>query len=94
MNCIALDDGFAALAPVPTRRSSAGACIPRHDPIDVAVPARLGALEWLVVAIARRDRFSSLRRPGRLSTALRSVFGSPNPMLADERLEALRRMAV
>ncbi|MBB4154356.1 hypothetical protein GGQ80_002269 [Sphingomonas jinjuensis] len=55
---------------------------------------RLSPLEWSVVAVARRDRMSSLRRPGRLSTALRAVFVQPNPMLADERLEALRRVAV
>lgn len=60
----------------------------------VAPKGRLSALEWSVVAVARRDRLSTLRRPGRLSTALRAVFVQPNPMLADERLEALRRIAV
>ncbi|WP_375250572.1 hypothetical protein [Sphingomonas sp.] len=64
---------------------------PRSDATPVA---RLSALEWSVVAIARNDRLSSLRRPGRLSTALRVVFRQHNPMLADERLEALRRIAV
>lgn len=57
-------------------------------------PARLSALEWSVVALARNDRLSSLRRPGRMATAMRAVFRQPNPMLADERLEALRRIAV
>lgn len=57
---------------------------------------RLSALEWSVVAIARKDRLSSLRRPGRVARAMRSVFGArgANPTLADERLEALRRVAV
>lgn len=64
---------------------------PAEAPVE---KARLSALEWSVVALARRDRLSSLRRPGRLSTALRAVFAQPNPMLADERLEALRRIAV
>lgn len=60
-----------------------------------AVPAALTSLEWLVVALAKNDRLSSLRTPGRLSTALGTVFGMrPNPRLADERLEALRRIAV
>lgn len=66
---------------------------PRHD---VAPPQTgLSALEWSVVALAQRDRMSSLSRPGRLSMALGTVFGSRrNPHLADPRLEALRRMAV
>lgn len=56
--------------------------------------SRLSALEWLVVALARKDSPSSLRRPGRLAAALRTLFKHPNPVLADERLEALRRIAV
>jgi hypothetical protein len=69
------------------------ACItPAVD--EAAPPARLSALEWSVVALARRDTLASLRRPGRMSVALRTVFKTPNPRLADERLEALRRMAV
>jgi hypothetical protein len=54
------------------------------------------ALEWQVVAIAQRDRLSSLRAPGRLSVALGVLFGGAagNPRLADPRLEALRRLSV
>lgn len=55
---------------------------------------RLSDLDWTVVAIARKDRRSSLRRPGRITTALRLLFSRPNPILTDPRLEALRRMAV
>lgn len=63
--------------------------------VTAPVPApRLSALEWSVVALARRDRLSSLRQPGRMATALRAVLKQHNPMLADERLEALRRIAV
>lgn len=65
---------------------------PRHDPAPAA--DRLSALEWSVVAIARGDGRASLRRPGRLATAMGAVLGRPNPRLADERLEALRRLAV
>lgn len=65
---------------------------PRHD--RVADGDRLSALEWLVVAIARRDGRASLRRPGRLATAMAAVLRRPNPRLADARLEALRRLAV
>ncbi|MFD1787906.1 hypothetical protein ACFSC3_09995 [Sphingomonas floccifaciens] len=61
-----------------------------------AEPAALSALEWSVVALAQRDRLSSLDQPGRLALALGKVFGTPrrSPHLADPRLEALRRMAV
>ncbi|KTF70189.1 MULTISPECIES: hypothetical protein [unclassified Sphingomonas] len=57
---------------------------------------RLSALEWQVVAIAQRDRLSSLEAPGRLSIALGILFGGDrgNPRLADPKLEALRRIAV
>lgn len=55
---------------------------------------RLTALEWSVVAIARKDSRASLRQPGRIAIALRALFNQRNPKLADERLEALRRMAV
>lgn len=54
------------------------------------------ALEWQVVALAQRDRLSSLAAPGRLTTALEAVFGfkRPNPELSSPALEALRRIAV
>ena len=72
---------------------------PQHDRApapDIAQPTGLSALEWSVVALAQRDRLSSLATPGRLAIALGSVFGTRrhSPTLADPRLEALRRMAV
>jgi hypothetical protein len=68
--------------------------LPRHDPIPEEETG-FGALEWAVVAIARGDRLSSLRQPGRMAMALGTVFGAKhNPRLADPKLEALRRMAV
>lgn len=64
----------------------------------VAVDAReptLSPLEWSVVALARKDRLSSLNRPGPVAIAMGRLFGSrPNPELADPKLEALRRIAV
>lgn len=69
----------------------------RIDPIADPVPAgtdRLTPLEWSVVRIARKDGLGSLRRPGRIASVLRALFRQPNPMLADGRLEALRRIAV
>ena len=87
------DDAGTVLACPP--RSAEPAVTPRHDPLPATEPARLSALEWSVVALARRDRLSSLRRPGRLALAMRTLFGgSADLPLADERLEALRRMAV
>ncbi len=57
--------------------------------------AAFSGLEWTVVALARRDRLSSLGEPGRLAKALAGLFGLwRDSALADERLEALRRMAV
>ncbi|MBM6576506.1 hypothetical protein KCP91_08980 [Microvirga sp. SRT01] len=65
--------------------------LPKAD----TVPARLSALEWSVVALARNDRLSSLREPGRISMAMGTLFGGfRNPRLADPQLEALRRIAV
>lgn len=56
---------------------------------------RFTALEWQVIALAERDRLSSIREPGRIATAMGSIFGGhSHAQLADERLEALRRLAV
>lgn len=76
-----------------------GGAAAAHDqaPIADAIPSkedRLSALEWSVVALARNDRLGTLRQPGRLGRIMRAVFRQTNPMLADQRLEALRRMAV
>jgi hypothetical protein len=52
-------------------------------------------LEWTVIALARRDGLSSLETPGPVARALGSLFGlGRKSMLADPRLEALRRIAV
>lgn len=68
---------------------------PRHD-LERAEPSRLSALEWSVVALAQRDRLSSLSQPGRMAVALGKVFGTGRSALhlADPKLEALRRIAV
>lgn len=58
-------------------------------------PARLSALEWSVVAMAQRDRLSSIREPSRFITALNAIFGIRRPnRLANDGLEAVRRIAV
>ena len=63
--------------------------------VGTVPPVRLSALEWSVVAMAERDGLSSIREPGRFLSALGSVFGVRRPnRLANDRLEALRRMAI
>ena len=65
------------------------------DMVGKAMPARLCGLEWSVVALAEQDRVSSLREPSKIATALNSIFGISLPnRLANDRLEALRRVAV
>lgn len=57
--------------------------------------AMLSALEWSVVKLARNDRMSSLRSVGRISKALSLLLGTrTSPVLADPKLEVLRRTAV
>lgn len=57
--------------------------------------AEFSPLEWLVIAIARRDTMASIRKPGRLAIALGSLFGSGSASsLADPHLEELRYAAV
>ncbi|MDR6786684.1 hypothetical protein J2Y58_000022 [Sphingomonas sp. BE138] len=93
MAYLMLDDDRAVVT-TPLSGAPLAAPAPCADPVPEA-PARLSALEWSVVALARQDRLSSLNRPGRIATALAILFKPPhNRMLADERLEALRRIAV
>ena len=58
-------------------------------------PARLSALEWSVVAMAESDGLSSVRETSRYVAAIAKFLGFRKPnRLANERLEALRRLAV
>lgn len=60
-----------------------------------AAPRDFSALEWSVVAMAQKDSLASLKAPGRIASAIGSLFGVlRNSALADPQLEALRRMAV
>ena len=61
---------------------------------DVARPD-FSALEWSVIRLARSDGLSTLRAPGRLRRFTNWLTGrTGSPELANERLEALRRIAV
>lgn len=80
-----------ATAPLP----AAQAFLPAANANDNAQASGFSGLEWSVIALAQRDRLESLREPGPIATALRTLFGTwRNVRLADGRLEALRRMAV
>ena len=53
------------------------------------------ALEWSVIRLARVDGLSTLRAPGRFRRFVNWLMNRKgSPELANERLEALRRMAV
>ncbi|MEG8038289.1 hypothetical protein QP166_02640 [Sphingomonas sp. LR60] len=92
MAYLMLDDDRSVVTTAPLPATIVTPCA---DPLPTDEPARLSALEWSIVALARKDRVSSLDRPGRIATALAVLFKPPhNRMLADERLEALRRIAV
>ncbi|WP_454280932.1 hypothetical protein [Sphingomonas sp. Marseille-Q8236] len=86
---------YVAFQEIGAARVAVDAAIAQRGASAIRPDARLSALEWQVVALARRDRIASLRAPGKLSRALGSIFGETrNPRLADPSLEALRRMAV
>ena len=70
-------------------------------PILTGIPAndtgkpRFSPLEWSVIRLARVDGLSTLRAPGRIRRFWNWLMGRDgSPELANERLEALRRMAV
>ncbi|KTE19326.1 hypothetical protein ATE67_15125 [Sphingopyxis sp. H050] len=92
MAYLALNDGVAsAIAPAGLSQTfSPPAVAPKAEH-----PAGFSALEWSVVMLARHDRPTSLREPGRFQTFLGRLLGHGfNRRLADPKLEALRRMAV
>ena len=61
---------------------------------DTAKPD-FSALEWSVIRLARVDGLWTLREPGRIRRLWNWLMGRNGSMeLANERLEALRRMAV
>lgn len=72
------------------------------EPIALAVvPANdtarpdFSSLEWSVIRLARVDGLSTLREPGRWGRFVNWLMNCKGlPALANERLEALRKMAV
>ena len=88
------------MASVPMRNWTAEDFAPAEAPkplvaVAATPAAKLSALEWSIVAMAERDTLASLREPGRFLSALTSLFGlKPANRLANDRLEALRRISV
>ena len=75
--------------------SHVAAAAPARSPLPVQSSAYLSDLEWSVVAMAERDSISSLRKPTRFWALISLLFGlKPANRLANDRLEALRRIAV
>jgi hypothetical protein len=83
------------------------AYLARIEPLDsqpLAFPASraqaaatpdFSPLEWSIIRLARGDSLSTIREPGPLRRFLAWVVGrNANPRLANDRLEALRRIAV
>lgn len=69
----------------------------RHAPMvtPATSEADFSPLEWRIVAMARHDSLGSIRPETRLRRLVRQLFGFPGyDVLSNERLEALRRMAV
>ena len=61
---------------------------------DTAKP-EFSPLEWSVIRLSRVDGLSTLRPPGRFRRFVNWLMGRKGvPQLANDRLEALRRMSV
>lgn len=74
-----------------------GQQVPTSWVMEDAAPARtdFSPIEWTVIALARKDRISSLSEPGPIARAFGGLFGlGRQSMLADPALESLRRFAV
>ena len=66
---------------------------PRLTLVEAA--ASFSELEWSIIAMAERDGLASLRGSSRVAVLVGAIFGlKPANRLANDRLEALRRVAV
>lgn len=67
-------------------------------PAAIAIPAPspdFSALEWSIIRLAEVDGLSTIRSPGLVRRLFNFLIGrTGSPKLANERLEALRRIAV
>ena len=83
---------MAYLARIETLDSQPVALLPLAGP-ESAKPG-FSPLEWSVIRLAKIDRLWTIRAPGRLRRLWNWLLARGNPSLANEKLEALRRMAV
>ena len=81
------------LASWPAQPTSASPAPPRLYAVEA--PPQFSDLEWSVVAMGERDSLASLRAPSRFWSLVSAIFGiKPANRLANDRLEALRRVSV
>lgn len=75
-------------------QTAAPIALPGIPANDTAKPD-FSSLEWSVIRLARVDGLTTLRAPGHFRRFVNWLLGRKgSPELANERLEALRRMAV
>lgn len=85
-----------ASLPLPAwSNQAAAAAVPARAPVVAEAATQLSNFEWSIVAMAERDGLASLRKPNGFWTLVSAIFGIKLPnRLANDRLEALRRVAV
>jgi hypothetical protein len=87
---------MAYLAPIDTS-SAAPVRIPQPviDAVATELPPQFSALEWSIIRLAGGDALWTIRASGPLRCFVNWLTGRrTNPALANERLEALRKIAV
>jgi hypothetical protein len=88
---------MAYLARIESHTAQPVAFLPKivPAPAPTAPEPEFSALEWSIVRLARVDSLSTLRPPGRVQRFVNWLMGrNGSPELANERLEALRRISV
>jgi hypothetical protein len=79
---------LARIEPLDSQPIALLAFAPKPEP-------EFSALEWSIIRLARGDGLSTLREPGPLRRFFSWLIGgSGNPKLANDQLEALRRISV
>ena len=78
----------------PIESNTAAMSQPPADAAKTSEPAAFTPLEWSIVRLARNDKLWTIREGSPVRKILNSFLGRKANRLANERLEALRRMAV
>lgn len=86
---------MAYLAPIEAAHASYFAISSPAEKGPGAPEPKFSDLEWSIINLAKLDGLWTLRPATRLTAFIRRLTGrNPNPALANERLEAIRRIAV